>query len=600
MAAGDDAGTTTAARAVVVHVLDRRALAHPALAEPGLAVLGYVTTTLGASDLERLSRRYRLVHLVWGLEPAAYMEHASTVLAWTDAAFASTGLRAALAPYARLFDADDAAFTCAAKRSFAYAIEDDAKALVLGAAAFPGLRLTCLAAQHRLLAHVPGLAEHVDLRPAPKHVRESLLLAAQVAYVAAHVLAPASKSDGRAYGWVFEQLYANHYGQPHGNYEFDAFHRHFRTRDDVLYVCTGTESGIYRDLIDEGKPAIAGRWSVRGLGEKLRQLGRTLRLGTLAGRGALTPRLARALVRLYERERYYDWLFATYRPRHYVKVRQDMDKAHPIARSAGDRHGVTVVGYSCGSYPFPTYFYAPLDFHHYGLLGPAFKDRVFGDAWPDRVRYEVLGPFGAEMRERGCGPTSAERPVVGVFPAQAQDDSYLTPAFRSEFVGAAVRAAGAVAGRVIVKDVLIDPEVSELLETSCEGVPTEYYSHAAAEGVVPRSSQEVLEHCDVCIVMSTSTVGWEALGLGKRVVIYEAAWKHHPFAETAPWMVVSDEASLRAALDRLAAMDDESYAAAIAETVETWSKHADGSLIRSFVEAVEAAGMPADEGRRAG
>ena len=101
------------------------------------------------------------------------------------------------------------------------------------------------------------------------------------------------------------------------------------------------------------------------------------------------------------------------------------------------------------------------------------------------------------------------------------------------------------------------------------------------------NSQEILEECELAIIMAESTVGWEVVGKLKKVVIFTLSWKRHPFEDFLPQIVVRDAAELKARVDWLLKMPAEEYRRLITPLVEGCSKLSNGRLVADFIESIE-------------
>ncbi len=505
--------------------------------------------------------------------PEAWLAHLRRTEDWTRRLFSDADFLRRLAPYVESLGVDpERGLTACRKAAEALFGKDAFESALAGGKPF---RARC----ERWLSPLEPLA-----RPAPNETATALKTAAAILYLLARVVDPrrAPKRRERA-AWLFDQSYDTAEDQ-----EFLAFHRYFKTRDDVVYNCNDPRGAKFGLLQAAGKSPVAHRWRVPAR-RKTAELVRLGRLAWLCMNDERTP-LAFKLeaLKLFRDRLRLESLLDTIPCERFLRVRSDYEASHPLATALCEARRGKHVGFSSGSY-YRTPVYDVIDYHEYGLLGRGFLDEIYWDAWPKTTRYAVLGPFAADLDAEPV-PFDGRRPVIGVFPTSHDDRFLLQEPFFKEFLAAVVALAEDVGGSLLFKDKghrLYDN--LDAITTACKSrVPFEVSYADAWRGCRPRSAPQALKACDLAVVMSVSTMAWEALALGRKVVVFEHPLWKHPFEETAPEAVVRDARTLKIAARRLLALSDAQYESLTAPLIERWGKLGDGTLVGSFVQELEA------------
>lgn len=508
--------------------------------------------------------------------PEGYLVHLRDVYERVERLAATAAVREAIAAGAAALGLPAARVANAAKKGLALDLAADAKLVLLARRLEAGAELV-LFAGHADLAAAADLADAVHAAGPAAPLRAKC--AALAAEIAAGVLRPRGHlaAPGPC-AIVFDQAYGFL-----SNPEFPAFYRYLKSRGDVVYACHEEGGEIHRALAADGKPAWnRNKWGVPGAAAKASALKSLARLCT-------DPAVARAplalrawLLKFLREELRYRFLLESARPKVFIRVRADYEPFHPIATAVCEQLGVVHAGYSCGSYPFFNFYLAWLDFHVYGPLGPEFVE-IQSPAWKDAGRISVIGPFTAETGTAPAAPRRGGVPTLGVFPTSTSDAFYVQRPFYLEFIERACFAARRLGARVVFKEKGNEPDDVAFIRRAAEGLDYEIVHHSNGG---PRAS-DVFDRCDYVLVMSTSTSGYEALGRGNKLAVYDLPWVPNPLSAGSTRPVARTEAELAALLDRLSALAPGEYERAIAPLAARFAKRCDGKLVEDFIKSIE-------------
>lgn len=488
---------------------------------------------------------------------------------WAKALSEDAAWRAGLAPALAALDVPEPHLTLALRRTLAALLEDDARAVHRArSAGAPPVRTP----NAPLLARVGVPA--AEAVPAAAPLAQRARAAAYWPWLALQAARPeAPRRPAPRAAWLFDQYYGTMDDQ-----EFLAFDRVFAARTDVAYVLPPGRSEKRAWLEARGRPFVAHRWGVPGP-RKAAELAALARLAAAVARAPDLPAgLALGLARLMRARLRWRSLLEDHPAARALRVRHDMDPTHPVAAAEAERAGTRLVGYMCGSYSYFTYVYAPLDFHEYGLLGRRFPE-VFGEAWSSVGRFAAVGPFTAEAVPLAPKPDAR---AVALFPTSYDAGFLMDEAFYRSYLSAC---AGALAGRgrrVLVKEK--DRSHAGNAAALAERLAGLDYAVVYNED---RRSPEVMAEAELCLVMGGSTAAWEALGLGRKVLVYEVPGVTHPFEGPAPALVAKSPEELKAKAAALLAMSAEEYRRVRAPVLADWCAPADGRLTANFIDSLE-------------
>lgn len=542
----------------------------------------YLQSTCPAERLQQLAR-IPLRQTGFNDDPPAFFRHHEWTYDWIETLSPSRPFEELTLDFSSRLGLPVDHCRAAVKKTAVLAFSREFQALTFGARLSQDNSVT-------VFVREPGLFQPLDLKGVSlAHDPESnaglLIRAAGISLkLALAILRPvkASKASETA-AIVFEQEF------PEWNdSEFLAFYRYLKTRDDVVFVCPPGSEKLAR-LRSQGRRAEPRAVTVRGIGETLRQLGVLAGLLASLGKHAEFPSgLRLAGIKLLEHRLRISALLSRHRPRLYLKVRADMDPFHPVTTAIAETIGTANIGYSCGSYSYFSSTYAHIDFHRYGLLGHDFRDRIFRRAWPRSARYLLFGPFTVESADP---PKEASRPpgppVVAAFSTSTGTDFFAADSFFRSFVRDAVAAAAASKARLLFKDKLHTPQRLEIVRAESQGKVELELLPRTSDGDPASSTIGILSRCDAALVMGGSTISWEALGAGKKVLVYRHPAEDHPFSRYSPRLVAHDPATLRESLQWLLGASQEEYERYSAPALAACAKRSDGRLVKDFIESIE-------------
>ncbi len=504
--------------------------------------------------------------------PDAYVAHMRDVYDRVERACAAPAIAAALEAAAPLLGVPPRRLANAAKKGLALDLAADAKLALLGGLLFPAHERT-LFVEHPDLASLAALDG--TLRPAGGPARLRFKLAALSADLAARIARPVRRpKTPPGCAILFDQAYGTL-----ENPEFAAFYRTLRDRDDVVYSVLSKDDELGRRLRGDSKPVITREWGVAGAGAKAAALRRLARLSRVKA----PPALRVWLVKFLRESLRAAWLLAAARPRVFLRVRADYEPFHPVVTAVCEDAGVRHAGYMCGSYPWFNFYVGWLDFHDYGTLGRGFA-ALHAPSWKDAGRLRPIGPFTVETEPVPPPRPAGGRLTIGSFPTTTSDAFYLQRPFYEEFIRAVCAAARRLDARVIFKEKFDDPADIALIRREAAGLDFEILTHVHGG---PRSAA-VLARCDIAVVMSTSTTAWEALGLGRKLAVYDLPWVPNPLAGGDADPVARTREDLVRRIVELAALPQEEHELRTAPLVERMSARADGGLVRDFIESLTA------------
>ena len=507
--------------------------------------------------------------------PQEWARHWTLALDWTHRLFAEPSLRARFSPYLACMGVDSARGERACRKAAAVLLGEDAQKAVLSADEAP-VAAGCA-------VWLSALEPRRRWRPIPGRVKAGLRLAAYWVYLVIETLRRSAEPRPAAPAAILFDQYYDHLDDQ----EFLAFYRYFKTRGDIVYNCPDRRCEKYRFLERAGRRPLAHRWSVPWQ-RKPAELRRLARLGVLFLLDRATPLAFKlATARLFRDRLRYQSLLDAVPCQRFLRVRFDMEASHPLVTALCEERRSRHVGYSCGSYPDATPFYAMIDFHEYGLLGRGFKEETFRGLWPDATRYEVLGPFTYEL-DPGTSTSRLKGSVIGVFPTSYLDEFYMQRPFFEQLIEASIGAAKTTGAALFFKVKDRSDAHAARIEAACRGrVAFDLAYNDACEGRPPRRAPDALRACDLAVVMGPSTVAWEALGSGRKVLVFEQAWRTHPFESVEPRLVVKSPEALACATAWLLALPQADYDRLAAPVIERWAKRCDGRLVQDFIGSLE-------------
>ena len=376
---------------------------------------------------------------------------------------------------------------------------------------------------------------------------------------------------------LFDQSYS------YANCEIKALYSHLKTRNDVLYLCHDKNNDFYDLLSKDAKPTVFHRPGVSGLLKKAKVLKELIRLYFSFLGTRLNHTFREELLKIKYKEIYYLSLFQNLKPRMFFKVRSDMDAYHPVATWAIGTHGGVNAGYMHGAYfPFSSVF-ARNDFHVYGLLGDEFLNKIYRDFWPAGRKYFLLGTIGNNTRTL---PVTADKFKTAVITTSACDDIWMSKKFLHDFIDACFYAHSGDNSPILVRCKTDGDDTGKILENYSQKYQVKWTSNLDSEIETNRSNtaiEEILDNCEVAVVMESSTCGWNALAMKKRFVIFQGDVVKHPFEALAPWLVVHNKEDLKDRIIALRKMPVEDFEKITAPLIERWGAYENEARFNEFL-----------------
>ena len=371
-----------------------------------------------------------------------------------------------------------------------------------------------------------------------------------------------------------------------GNPEFKAFYSYLKDRDDVIYICRGGKSELRSFLESEGKPIAVVSWGVRGFGKKVSSFLATVSLARVVFLDRNGWGLKCAIAKIKSKELYFSCLFENMKPKVYLQVRSDMDEFHPIATGIIEQHGGAHVGYMTGSYFTQTRDFYTIDFHVYGLLGRYFKENIYKSVWPDDIQYLLVGAITSEAS--GYNRTKKPRFAVSLATTSFGNGIWMQEDYYKGCIDAFFYSVSGMEGEMALREK--DPR-GELIESFVEGCATKYGVNftlsvpcdVGDEGVHSSYSDEFVLDSEIIVIMGTSTIGWEALGLRKKFIIFGQEGIGHPFEDMLPKLVVRTKEELRDRIDWLLAMHEAEFCAMTKPLMDWMCRESTGNMVEMFI-----------------
>lgn len=370
---------------------------------------------------------------------------------------------------------------------------------------------------------------------------------------------------------------------------------HFLKDKEVVYLVPQSDSGIGNFLVAQGKKILIENKLSLSFVAWIRLLIKGIELCFQFVRYPIPSFLTKGLYEIFWNMIYFRNLFARYRPKYFIKIRSDFDPLHPIITAIAGQNGVGHIGYSCGSYTYFNYQCANLDFHWYGHWGDIFPEKVYKGNWTDKDRYFWLGPFTTDMILGSFQKPDKKRANgirVGVFTTSTSNEMWMDDSFYDQFINDVSGCLNEYENlEFVISDKYIDQFRSNVLDrigsnsrnlleicTSTDRVGNKGYGN--------KTSYEILSGSDLVIVMGSSTIGWEALALKKKVIVYEQEWMTHLFEPFCPMLVVKNRAQLMNSLNWILNLSQKDYEKEIEIVLKTCCKEANGHLLKDFFDYI--------------
>lgn len=397
--------------------------------------------------------------------------------------------------------------------------------------------------------------------------------------------------DSGKINFIIEQNYKGNEGNP----EFEVFHRYFKQRSDVLNVCIGIDSEIYRTLKSECKPVIIKdniNFNINERGKIFFTFMRLL-IKIVFASNIKSIRFKNAFLQIFFYSLYYETLFKLYRPAYYLKVRSDYQWFHPVITAIADKYNVKHIGYMHGSYGYFMAILAHINFHYYGLLGKRFKE-IFAGIWPDEIRYIHLGPHCAEARNDPYSNKRNGNLIIGFIPRQVNEINKLNYSY-SNTVGIIWKCLyhlNIPNIHLIFKEISHEQRIEEIKKNLHAKFPLSYETFYSIASKPERQCYigEILSVSDIVVIASPGYggTGFEAIGKKKKLLILLSRdIPPHPFESYNLPLVVKNEEEFIKSFRWLMEIPQKEYELAIQPIIEDWSKTADGNLVKNFVETIE-------------
>ena len=418
---------------------------------------------------------------------------------------------------------------------------------------------------------------------------------------------------------IFEQMYKGQEKNP----EFGAFYRYFKERDDVLYICISKDSEIYKTLRNDKKPVLV-KTEIPLLQQRRVNV---LTLFILFFRLVFSTKLKTAflkglILRIFYEKMYYEAIFKEISPSFYLKIRSDIDPAHPVATAVAEKYNVKHIGYQHGAYYIMSMF-AYIDFHYYGLLGKCFLEGAFSKILSRDIQYSIIGPITVESMNdnKGVNLEKKDRFIIGIF-TNIYDNNRDWQLLHQRYMEILC----CTLSKLRIPDLLLVfkekgySEWSEkLLVSLCNkfGLSYEIAYHLHPISTPSNYSKEVIEKINKygmsihlnphrvkmsCLAEEViaianivveitpyghSTATWEALGKKRKIVIFRSKHLQHPFEKYIPELLVGNKREFEEAIKFLVNISQEEYEEYIQPAIENCCKVSDGNLVKNFIESVE-------------
>ena len=552
--------------------------------------LFYVEKTLSKRQESALAAIVNLEYLNFHRIPGKFHAYQEEVYAKVNKLFNRQDFGRKLRKYALCFDVEWKHLQVALKRVIGKLIGNDYKIIFLGEHLYPGMRKIFLVREKALINIFRDRLELIQIGNRFEELTNLFVLFGKIVVristikLRANISAPMRKSI------VFEQSQSHRYA---GNTEFEAFYEYFKNRDDVVYIAKD-KGELFESLKKEGKNVSCFRMSIEGIGNKMDALVASGKLAVRFVKGNESLTLKMHILKLKYKELYYKSLFAMYGATYYVKNRGDVDDTHPIATGMIEKTKGTNVGFQHGSYAGFYYMFAWIDFHIYGILGEYFKTLVFHEVWEKAIpRFSIVGAFtcvtfGTEKENMRL--VTGNRKSIGLFTTSIVEDEYLSRKFFEDFYRCCYSSLSKMPVEIILKekDYYIDMELKERDLREKYGVRVKkVYGRRKGRNVNIASARSVIECTDAVVIMSTSSVAWEALSLKQKLIIFEVDCIEHPFESILPYLVVRNERELTERIGWLLSMPQEEYEKMIGPLIEAWCKPYNDHLIEDFWNDVE-------------
>lgn len=384
---------------------------------------------------------------------------------------------------------------------------------------------------------------------------------------------------------VFQQIYKKRFG---GNPEFDAFFRYFKTRDDVLYFCKKKGDEIYQSVISEGKSAFTARDIRLPLPEVLSFYHILFKLiSSLLKQGVSKKIIFWSIILYFFREYVITKsILLQYSPEYFIRIRSEAYENHPITTGVCELFGCSHIGHEHGPPARFVAYYAVADFHYLGVMGKSSVTDIYKD-YRQNIRWSVLGPKTADICYELPVPASDKKIVMLVA------DFWIWPDWIHPYEGYFEEALLPLIDfikdkkeiRLLTRLKCEDKNKEAYVRNLCRGYNIDYeaeYTHSGTD--IRGFSSYTVKKSELVVIRGSSTIAWECLSLGKKLIIFPNNWIEHPLTSFTPKLAVRNIDEFNKTISWLWEMPYPEYARKTAHIVEQISKKANGKMVQEYFE----------------
>ncbi|UCD54954.1 MAG: hypothetical protein JSV93_05410 [Candidatus Omnitrophota bacterium] len=385
---------------------------------------------------------------------------------------------------------------------------------------------------------------------------------------------------------VFQQSYKKRFGH---NPEFEAFFRYFKTRNDVAYHCFKKSDGIYQAVESSGKPAFTTRDLRLPLSEGLLLGSLLFRLVLLFPKYNPPQKTTfwRILLCIFREYAVTKSILLEFSPKYFIRIRQELHENHPVTTGVCELLECSHIGYEHGP---PVYFvadYALTDFHYLGVMGKSSMTDIYENCKSD-IKWSVLGPITADICYDMPVPRRDFKTITliadyyllpwGIFPYESYFNEVFFPLIdfmkniKNVKLVYRIKAVKKEGKAAYVKNLCKRHNIKCDIEYSASGKDISGFS------------SYTLRKSDLVVVRGTSTIAFESLSLGKKVIVFCNNLMKHPLESFAPKLAVRSGEEFNKTISWLWGVPYPEYIKSIEHIIRQTCKKANGKMVKEFFE----------------